>query len=144
VGVLKQNEEITAETKKITVTVQGGFDPNNKTMRLHVIGSPQFIPGEQVLLFLVKHKGVYVVHHFALGAFHQVEDTQGTNFATRGIDDRHEGQARHLGLFKEWIRSVLSNYSNTEKSRFNGIAISPLQIISRYDLDSHSIALPEE
>lgn len=90
----------------ITITVPGGFDPNNENITLHLYGAPTFYIGEQVLLFLVKHKGLYFVQHFALGAFHQVEDEAGTSFATRAINDRKEdGSARNIAKFKDYIRN---------------------------------------
>jgi hypothetical protein len=76
---------------------------------LHLHGAPVFAIGEKVLLFLVKHKGLYFVQHFALGAFHEVNGDD-TTYAARAIDDRTEnGMVRNVTLFKEYIRRILGD-----------------------------------
>lgn len=136
---MKGNDEITESTTQITVTVLGGLDPKNQTMRLHVSGAPQFTPGDHVLLFLAKHKGVWTIHHFALGAFHQMADEEGTYFAARGIDDRQEGKARNFNLFKEWIGAVLTT-KRGETVEANYFAVPSGQMkttTTRYNLDKY-------
>ena len=105
--IIKEGDTISETT--ITVTVPGGFDPNNSTIQLIVPGAPKFEVGEKALLFLVKHRGRYVLHHFALGAYFQAQTGEKT-YAMRSIDDRTKsGQVRDFKLFKEWIHNVVKS-----------------------------------
>jgi hypothetical protein len=132
--LIKGNDEVTTETTKVVVTVPGGIDPNNNTIRLFLEGTPQFETGEEVLLFLIKHKGQYQVQHWALGAFHQQTDAEGTPFATRGADEQNQGQRRNLSQFKSWIRTVLSGKRNVEKNYYALPSGELSSIRSRYNL----------
>ena len=69
----------------VVVRLAGGIGPDGVGLR--VWGSPQFQPGERVLLFLVpRADGTYGVLHLMLGAFHEVQ-LGGRRLAVRDLSE---------------------------------------------------------
>ena len=131
--VLKGNNEITDQTSDILITIPGGQDPKNETMFLYLDGAPQLHSGDKVLFFLVKHNGLYHIQHWAMGAFHEESDSEGTSFATRAMDEE-QPQSRHFGLFKNWLRSVISGKRQVPKDYYVTPVGKLSSISTRYTL----------
>lgn len=69
----------------VVVRLAGGIGPDGVGLR--VWGSPQFQPGERVLLFLVpRPDGTYGILHLMLGAFHEVQ-LGGRHLAVRDLSE---------------------------------------------------------
>ena len=69
----------------VVVRVAGGIGPDGTGLR--VWGSPQFQPGERVLLFLApRADGTYGILHLMLGAFHEVH-LGGRRLAVRDLSE---------------------------------------------------------
>lgn len=100
----------------VRVAVPGGQIGGGRALKIH--GAPRLRPGERVLLFLVPRGETFLIHHLALGVFHQVE-AGGRKLATRRMEGASEirragakaapafaAQAlRDFDAFAAWVRA---------------------------------------
>ena len=120
----------------LVVRVPGGVNPEG--IGLKIWGAPQFVEGENVLLFLAPAKdGTYRIVHLMLGAFHQrsmngksvaLRDLSEAHEVGKGLDTDGEDAVRDYDRFSDWladrangIRNPGSYVLGTAKAQLNAI-----------------------